>query len=53
MEKGNALIRILHQVDPDSLEDEEWARRLGESTYFMKQMAELLFGRISTSTKTQ
>jgi hypothetical protein len=38
-------------VDPDNLTDDEWARRLGESTYFMKQMAELLFGRITTKTQ--
>jgi len=42
--KGNALIRFFHQVDPATLDDEQWAERLNEITWCLKVVQKLIWG---------
>ncbi len=33
--KANAFIRFFHKVDPERLDDEEWAKRYNEIMYIL------------------
>lgn len=45
-EKGDALIRIFHRIDPDELDDETWTKRSGEALFVMKTWADILLGKM-------
>jgi hypothetical protein len=44
MQRGDALIRILHRVDPDALDDKAWAQRLTEAHYFFQTLGNAIMG---------
>lgn len=49
-ERGDALIRIIAREDPDALNDEEWAKRVGECLFTLETLAGVLLGKVTQTT---